>query len=293
MEERLMNDIDDIDDIALAPAPVPAPLLERLMALTMDEVVSKEYACICATREHGVRSADIDQPTFGVVLRGRKRLRGEGSEVSLVAGDMFVITRPCQLDAFNWPDEAGLYLTITMPICDEVIAAARMLWAQPVAKGGPPVVGLPAQRMGTQLLAWGDSLRSGAYGPARAALADMAVQLCEMGHTAMLAPPPPTLAAQIRSLVAAHPERAWRSRDFEDELGLSGATLRRRLALEGRSLLDVITDARLACAMQLLYSTRWPVKTVAARVGYRSAPTFARRFARRYGLEPAQIGNGS
>lgn len=264
------------------------------MALTADDVLSKEYACICATREHGVRLADVDQPTFGVVLRGRKRLHGPGgSEIALAAGDMFVITRPCQLDAFNWPDEDGLYLTITMPICDEVIAAARMLWAQPVGQGGPSVLGLPAQRMASQLLAWGDALRVGAYGPARAALADMAVQLCEMGHTAMLAPPPPTLAARIRSLVAAQPERAWRSRDFEDELGLSGATLRRRLAAEGQSLLDVITDARLACAMQLLYTTRWPVKTVAARVGYQSAPTFVRRFARRYGLDPSQIGNAA
>jgi len=280
--------------LAFAPSLAPTLLLDRLTALTADNVLSKEYACICATREHGVRSADIDKPTFGVVLRGRKRLQGMGdSAVSLIAGDMFLVTRPCQLDAFNWPDENGLYLTITIPICDEVIDAARMLWAQPAAQGGPPVVGLPAQRMTAQLMAWADSLTSGAYGPARAALADMVVQLCAMGHTAVLAPPPPTFTAQIRSLVVAEPERAWRSRDFEDELGLSGATLRRRLAAEGRSLIDVVTDARLACAMQLLYTTRWPVKTVAARVGYQSAPTFVRRFAQRYGLEPSQIGNGN
>ena len=275
-------------------APATAPLIERLAALVADEALSEDYACIQARCEHGVRSAHIDTPTFGIVLRGRKRLQAVGAQaLQLCAGDMFVLTRPCQFDAFNWPDDAGLYLTITMPICAEVIGAARMLWGEPVTQDGPEVLALPAQRMAGPLLAWSDALRAGAYGPARAALADMLVQLCAMGHTALLAPPPPTLAARIRALVAAQPERGWRSLDFEHALGLSGATLRRRLAAERQSLLEVVTEARLACALQLLYTTRWPVKTVAARVGYQSAPTFVRRFSQRYGLDPAQIGNGT
>ena len=35
------------------------------------------------------------------------------------------------------------------------------------------------------------------------------------------------LLERIRDLIAAQPERDWQSRDFEDQLGLSGATLRR------------------------------------------------------------------
>ncbi|KHM90306.1 helix-turn-helix domain-containing protein, partial [Xanthomonas vesicatoria] len=96
---------------------------------------------------------------------------------------------------------------------------------------------------------------------------------------------------QVRTLIAAQPQRAWRSRDIEDSLGVSGATLRRHLAAEQRSLRDLITDARLAHAMALLYSTRWPLKTVAARAGYRSTRSFSQRFQQRYGLDPASIGN--
>ncbi|WP_399696484.1 helix-turn-helix transcriptional regulator [Xenophilus sp.] len=253
---------------------------------------AEAYVCITARREHGVRSAWIDRPTLAVVLRGRKRLHGSGHELSLAAGDLFVIVRPCRLDAFNWPDEQGVYLTLTLPLCDEVLIAARTLWAQPVAQGGPDVLALPAQRVAVQLGAWADALRQGEYGPARAALAGLLVHLCALGHTAMLAPPPPSLSARIRALVAEAPQRTWRSADFEAELGLSGATLRRRLAAEGTSVLDAVTEARLACAIHLLYTTHWPVKTVAARVGYRSAASFSRRFTQRYGLEPGQIGNG-
>ncbi|NYF36495.1 transcriptional regulator GlxA family with amidase domain [Stenotrophomonas sp. JAI102] len=54
---------------------------------------------------------------------------------------------------------------------------------------------------------------------------------------------------------------------------------------------ELITDARLAHAMGLLYTTRLPLKTVAARVGYRSLGSFSKRFVERYGLEPAAIGN--
>ena len=274
----------------LAPAPLHT-IVADLRSLAECQR-AEEYVCITARREHGVRSAAIDRPTLAVVLRGRKRLHLDGASVELAAGDLFLFTRPCRLDAFNWPDADGLYLTLMLPLCDEVLSAARTLWAQPVVQGGPEVIAMPAVRLAAPLAAWADALRQGEYGPARAALATLLVRLCEMGHAAMLAPAPPSLSTRIRALVAQAPQRAWRSADFEAELGLSGATLRRHLVAEGASLLDAVAEARLACGLNLLYTTRWPVKTVAARVGYRSVPTFTRRFMQRYGLEPTQIGNG-
>jgi len=107
----------------------------------------------------------------------------------------------------------------------------------------------------------------------------------------MLLPPAPSIAAQMRELIAAQPLRALRSRDLEDSLDLSGATLRRHLADERTSLRELLVDARLAHAMELLYTTRWPLKTVAARAGYRSTRSFSQRFQQRYGLDPASIGN--
>lgn len=280
-----------VDAAASREAESLPPLMAELRALA-ECPRAGEYVCLTARQEHGVRCAQIDRPTLAIVLRGRKRLQGPGYALSLAVGDLFLFVRPTQLDAFNWPDEDGLYLTLTLPLCDEVISAARTLWAQPEAQGGPDVVALPAQRVAASLSDWAQSLREGEYGLARAALAGLLVRLCAMGHTALLSPSSPRLSARIRALVGAAPQRDWRSADFEAELGMSGATLRRHLAAEGASLLQAITDARLACAIHLLYTTRWPVKTVAARVGYRSVPSFTRRFAARYGLEPGQIGNG-
>lgn len=94
----------------------------------------------------------------------------------------------------------------------------------------------------------------------------------------------------MRDRIAAEPARDWPSHEVEAALGLSGATLRRRLAADGTSLRQLLIEARLAHAMVLLYTTRLPLKSVAARVGYRSLASFSKRFVERYGLQPADIG---
>lgn len=76
---------------------------------------------------------------------------------------------------------------------------------------------------------------------------------------------------------------------MEEQFALSGATLRRRLAAEDTSLRQLLTEARLAHGMQLLYTTDLPLKTVAARAGYRFAASFSKRFAEQYGLAPTDI----
>ena len=72
---------------------------------------------------------------------------------------------------------------------------------------------------------------------------------------------------------------------------MSGASLRRHLAAEGTSLSQVLLNARMAQALELLSTTTLPIKAVAARVGYQSTQSFKRQFAARYQLHPADIGN--
>ena len=77
---------------------------------------------------------------------------------------------------------------------------------------------------------------------------------------------------------------------MEALLGMSGATLRRHLAAEDTSLRELLVDVRMGIALNLLYGTQLPLKTVAARVGYRSPDGFVRAFRARYGLEPSHLG---
>jgi len=274
-----------------APIDTTTSLLATLASLA-DCQRADGYACITARREHGASSVEIPQPQFAILLQGRKQVRTAQQSLEFAPGDLFLITRRCRIDVVNIPDpHSGLYLSAIVPMCAEALTAARALWNEPLPQAGDALARLPLAEHGATLLQWRQALEHGHYTEARLALASLAVAFCRRGHGSLLIPPEPSLGERIRDLIAAQPERDWQSRDFEAQLGLSGATLRRRLASEHSSVRELITDARLAHAMGLLYTTRLPLKTVAARVGYRSLGSFNKRFAERYGLEPAAIGN--
>lgn len=274
-----------------APIDTTTSLLATLASLA-DCQRADGYACITARREHGASSVEIPQPQFAILLQGCKQVRTAQQSLEFAPGDLFLITRRCRIDVVNIPDpHSGLYLSAIVPMCAEALTAARALWNEPLPQAGDALARLPLAEHGATLLQWRQALEHGHYTEARLALASLAVAFCRRGHGSLLIPPEPSLGERIRDLIAAQPERDWQSRDFEAQLGLSSATLRRRLASEHSSVRELITDARLAHAMGLLYTTRLPLKTVAARAGYRSLGSFNKRFAERYGLEPAAIGN--
>jgi len=266
-------------------------VLDQLTSLVHCER-AEGYACITARREHGASSVEIPQPQFAILLQGCKQVRTAQQTLEFRPGELFLITRRCRIDVVNIPDpDSGLYLSAIVPLCAEVLAAARALWTEALPDAGPPLAHLSLDDHAGPLLQWRQALQNGQYTEARLALAALVVAFCRRGHGSLLAAPEPGLGDRIRDLVAAQPERDWQSRDFEEHLGISGATLRRRLSADQLSVRELVADARLAHAMQLLYTTRLPLKTVAARAGYRSLGSFNKRFAARYGLEPAAIGN--
>jgi len=262
------------------------------LATLVDCPQAEGYACITARREHGASSVEMARPHLAILLQGRKQVRTATQALDFNPGDLFLITRRCRFDVVNTPDpETGRYLSAVLPLCNEVLVAARALWGDALPEPGPPLARLPLTDHSQELLKWRQALKEGRYTEARLALATLVVAFCRRGHGNLLMPPEPGLAERIRDLVAAQPERDWQSRDFEQHLGMSGATLRRRLSSEQLGLRDLVAEARLAHAMQLLYTTQLPLKTVAARAGYRSLPSFSRRFVARYGMDPGAIGN--
>ncbi len=268
-------------------------LLTQLASLA-DCRQAEGFACVTARNRHGAQSVDLPRPQLTILLQGGKQVHTATQSLAFAPGDLFLVTRPCRIDVVNLPDpRTGLYLSVVIPLCDEALAAARTLWNEPLPPAGEALARLPLIVFADTLLQWRQALEQGRYTEARLALAALVVVFCRHGHGSLLLPPAPSVATQVRTLIAAQPQRAWRSHDLEDSLGLSGATLRRYLSAEHTSLRALITEARLAHAMELLYTTRWPLKTVAARAGYRSTRSFSQRFRQRYGLDPASIGNSS
>ncbi|HYQ24958.1 AraC family transcriptional regulator [Stenotrophomonas sp.] len=259
------------------PPPEVALLAELASLASCDR--AEGFACITARREHGASSVEIPQPQFVILLEGSKQVRTAHQSLTAHAGDMLLFTQRCRIDVVNTPDAgSGRYLSAIVPLWSEALPAAGDAIAQPRLIDHGPV-----------LRRWRQALQDGHYSEARLALAELVLAWCRQGHGNLLLPQAPSLGEQIRDRIAADPSRDWQSRDVEDQFALSGATLRRRLAAERTSLRQLLTEARLAHGMTLLYTTDLPLKTVAARAGYRSAASFSKRFAEQYGLAPTDI----
>ena len=252
----------------------------------------KACFCVRAVTSHQIKSMEMDAPVLILPLVGRKRLADAGSEAYGTAGDLMLVPGARVLDVENIPDpQAGEYMAVAVAVCAEVLDAARRLWNRPLPAQPGPITVLRCDAYVEPLRRWIEALSAGAELAANHALLGVVLALCERGHAGLLVPVDLRWSARVHRMVGADPARDWTSAEVEQTLAVSGATLRRRLAEEDTSLREVLMQARLACALQLLYSTRLPVKTVAQRVGYASVSTFVKRFGERYGMEPSRIGN--
>lgn len=97
------------------------------------------------------------------------------------------------------------------------------------------------------------------------------------------------VATRVRELVRSACARDWSAEEIAATLGMSEATLRRRLRDHGQSLSEAVSDARMSMALGMLHSTAMSIDRVALEVGYASPSKFAIRFKTRFGLSPSEI----
>ena len=137
--------------------PLPR-LIERLVQL-LNHPADARLVCITARCEHGVKSVDIERPTLALVLRGAKQVQAGAKAEALRAGDLLAMAPGARLDVVNRPDAAdGRYLTLGIPLCDEVLAAARLLWVGALQPGGMHFARVPGDALVHELAALADAV---------------------------------------------------------------------------------------------------------------------------------------
>lgn len=96
--------------------------------------------------------------------------------------------------------------------------------------------------------------------------------------------------SRVLTAMHAEPERDWRVVDLARLAAMSRAGFARRFAeTVGVTPIDYLTDWRLAKARALLADTRLSMADIAERCGYRSVPSFTRRFKARFGEGPGSF----
>ena len=281
----------------LALTPDVAEVLARLSSLLEEGDGPGMFLTARAGNAYCLRSLRTTGAFFSAVLKGRKRIHLNDLVLEVVPGQAVAIAPGACIDVENIPDpESGEYLAALHIFPEAVLNMARTLLGQDACA----VVPMPDEAMCqtialtsvvAELRHCTEAAQALAEPQFRYALLGLLIKLQACGITACLRQPRPRFADAISQLLLSERRREWRSIDVEEHFAVSGATLRRQLAAEGTSLRQLVAEARLGQALSLLQSTRLPVKTVAARAGYRSVSSFVRRFHERYGVEPSRVAN--
>lgn len=229
-------------------------------------------------------------PMIIIVRSGRKVIRSPSHAFELEAGEAIAIAQGQVFDFENIPAEDGDYEARWLAIDPRAVAAfgepdgARLVAAARLL--GQMSAGLSSafenavlalqdegdlpdavvRHRVTELLAW-----LGAFG------ARFALQM------------PDSYAARVRRLAGSRPADEWTGPAVAARLGVSEATLRRRLQEEGATLREILSDIRMTHAMQLLQSSSLPVSAIAASAGFESQSRFAIRFRSRFGFPPTAV----
>ncbi|WP_430389699.1 helix-turn-helix transcriptional regulator [Dyella sp. 20L07] len=97
------------------------------------------------------------------------------------------------------------------------------------------------------------------------------------------------LGERVRMLLNTQPSHDWRADDVAQQLAMSAATLRRRLADESTGFRDILEEVRLVHGLALVQGSSKPLQQVAAECGYDSPSRFSARFRERFGSLPSAL----
>ena len=244
-----------------------------------------------------IRDMTIDEPALIVVLDGIKEVHIAGDLFEFGPGEPFVLPAGRAFDIVNRPDEtSGRYraVFITLPrdlvrrVSPGASAPPGTAAAASARKPHDPGIDLTPQTVDTIAHAAMALRRTGLD----ASLAEHRVMeiLLLIGHVPAIAQSgAATVSERARHHIALAPMDPWRGQDLARLLGLSTATLRRRLAEEGTSLRRILTAERMRRARAMIDDGERNIAAIAAACGYSSRSHFAASFRSAHGSSPHSL----
>lgn len=261
--------------------------------LATDAACAQAAALVARERERVARLR-IRRAALVLVIEGSKELVRGGRSVLLTAGRAIGLPAGWTGDVVNVPnDTSGIYRALFVDFPPDLVTRALRAhpgWRRSTgAAARAPAAPSPLLVEAVAHLAVG--LRSEAT--PRHVIEHRAMEvLLAMGDSGMLATAGKAIEGSVqdavRELLRWRPDHPWTAEGLGHELGMSQATLRRRLALEGASLRRLVSEERMALGRVMILEEGSSVGTAAAAAGYASPSRFARRFRKVYGHNPSR-----
>jgi AraC-like DNA-binding protein len=248
-----------------------------------------------AIQKQSLHQVPILTPTLILVRQGEKRVYNGRDEVYLPAGKAIVLPAGVTPEMENIPAN-GFYAS-------DVFSPPRSWLERFHQQYGALLAGLPIQQerffspdpaLETALQPCCQSVDSveGAWQKARLELAwhQVLLELIRLQVAAaffMTSSQP--LADRLQELINFSPSQDWQSNQVAQQLGMSTATLRRRLQAEGTSFSTLLQASRMARALGLVMTTSTSISDIAWQCGYESITSFSHAFRRNFGISPTAL----
>lgn len=245
--------------------------------------VARERECIARFRP--------TTPGLVIIIEGSKQVTWGAERKDCAAGDALFLPADAVLDVINDPDPVtGIYRALYLQFPRAMMIEAARRWPEFATRE-------PYHTIAT--IALDDTLASAVVHVAEglnhcSARMNTHRLLGVLGHLAergivRFAPKYVERSAveAIRLLVRHRLDQSWSAATVAVALGMSEATLRRRLASEGRSLRAVMIGERMDAAHRLLEERTADVAQAMAATGYVSRSHFGRHYKAAHGSPPS------
>ncbi|MCD2171834.1 AraC family transcriptional regulator [Rhizobium sp. C4] len=261
---------------------IPARLMHMMPG------IASHYAIHQATPGE-FRRFTIDQPSVILVKRGRKIVTAGSVTVTASPGECIFLPQGLECTIVNEVGVDNDYHAEGIVLSPELVASYSDERGSAQAAISPrrlkPEAGfLEAFARGRDTLMAKDLPE----GIARHVVGEIVLWLRQSGIDAA-SKRGDQLVQRIRSLIGSDPAREWQAADIAQTVAMSQPSLRRKLAVSGTTLTDLVSDVRMQIALALLQASEMPVTSIAFEVGYKSPSKFAARFRARFGLAPTAI----
>lgn len=250
--------------------------------------ISSHLFTYCAFAKERVAKFKVPKAIIGIVLSGTKEFWIGSTGQRYTTGQVFILPAGAELDVVNIPDERrGLY--------EALVVEVRQV---------PPSLALPPQKprgatatVGQAVTLTAELVDALVHAAVTLSSSDHAKALADhrMAEVLMLLRNDPAagclfdlpLRDRIAWMVATEPTHPWIAEELGTRLGMGASTLRRHLTQDGTSLRDVLAEARMQVARDLLARGEANVTAAAEAAGYTSRSHFIRRYRSVYGTMPS------
>src|SRR5262245_813178 len=244
------------------PQPTTAP------PIASDESQALAAIARLKTRRREVfKSLTIDQPVLVAVISGAKRVTWGGRDRVNGPGSLLLFPAGVPLDVANELQPGGQYQALCVTLERDLLqlfSATYPALTQPMRQAGRVEIAVPNEPaiVNAFLHAFAALLEPERYGRIVIAhrMLEVLLALASGGHGRWLwSPLGEDAAGRVRRLLLLDPSRDWSAAVIAKQLGLSLATLGRRLRGAGTSLRRILEEVRMAEARRLLLETGEPV----------------------------------